>query len=56
MTTHLLLLVCFAGNLLGLPVPYGEAFRRMIDCPAVLGRLRWMRTCMPFDPFARSHV
>ena len=30
------------GNLLALPSPDGDAFRRMIDCPAVVSRLRWM--------------
>ena len=30
------------NNLLSLPPPLGDAFRRMIDCPAVVSRLRWM--------------
>lgn len=30
------------GNLLALASPHGDAFRRMIDCPAIVSRLRWM--------------
>ena len=30
------------GGLLGLPPPYCEPFRRMLDCPALVFRLNWM--------------
>ena len=30
------------GGLLGLPQPYSDPFRRMLDCPALAFRLNWM--------------
>jgi hypothetical protein len=31
-----------SGGLLGLPRPFCEPFRRMLDCPALVSRLNWM--------------